>query len=74
MQCKYQCYGSVKFLYGSVPGGPYLVDPDSDLEADPDPISFVSDLQDVKKKNYTFFCSLLFKGTFTAFPKEVTKQ
>ncbi len=51
-----QCYGSMKFWYGSRSGSadPYLwlIDPD----ADPDPSIFVSDLQDINK----IFCLLFF--------------
>jgi hypothetical protein len=51
-----------------------------DLNADPDPAVFVSDLQDVnKKKLFQVFCLLLFEASFTSFfkeksHKEVTKQ
>ena len=34
---------------------------------DPDSVTFVSDLQVVKKNYPKFFCLLLFKGTFTSF-------
>jgi hypothetical protein len=38
---------------------------------DPDPVIFVIDLQDSKKKKICFFFYLLlFKGTFTAFFKD----
>ncbi len=45
---------------------------------DPDPVIFVSDIQDGNTFFSQFFCLLLFKGTFTLFPKikshkEVTK-
>jgi hypothetical protein len=42
-RCLYQCCGSVTFLYGLRSADPYLrlTDPD------PDPASFVSDLQEV---------------------------
>jgi hypothetical protein len=51
-----------------------------DPDAGPDPIIFVSDLQDVNKKIFpVFFYLLLFEETFTSFSKikshkEVTKQ
>ncbi len=39
------------------------MDPDSDPDADADPVIFVSDLQDVNnKKIFNVFCSLLFEG------------
>jgi hypothetical protein len=38
-----------------------------DPDADPDPAIFVSDLQ---FKTSTFFCLLLFEGTFTSFFKD----
>ncbi len=41
-----------------------------DPDADPDPVIFVSDLQGVNKKKSTFFCLLLFEGTFTSFSKD----
>jgi hypothetical protein len=54
---------------------------DPDPEADPDPAIFLSDLQEVKKNYFCFFCLLLFEGTFTSFyfskiksHKEVTTQ
>jgi hypothetical protein len=34
----------------------------TDLDADPDPAIFISDLREVKR-----FCLLLFEGTFTSF-------
>jgi hypothetical protein len=50
-------------------------------DADPDPVIFVTGLQDANKKIFflQFFCLLLFEGTFTSFFKEknqteVTKQ
>jgi hypothetical protein len=52
------------------------------MDPDPDPAIFVIDLEDANKKlifSTTFFCLLLFDGTFTSFSntksqKEVTKQ
>ncbi len=46
--CSTQCCGSMKFWYGFGSADPYiwLIDPD----VDPDPAIFVSDLQDVNKK------------------------
>jgi hypothetical protein len=57
-------------------------DPDSNLDADPDPGIFVINLHDANKKLLIFnkfFCLLLFEGTFTSFSKikslkEVTRQ
>jgi hypothetical protein len=49
------------------------MDPDSDLDADPDPSIFIIDLQDANKKLMFFFkfsCILLFEGTFTSFFKD----
>jgi hypothetical protein len=48
-----------------------------DSDADPDPVLFVTDLQEANKK-LMFFNLLLFEGTFTSFskirsPKEVQK-
>ncbi len=47
------------------------MDPDSDTDADPDPVIFVNDLQDAIKK--LFFVLkvflLLFEGPFTSFSK-----
>jgi hypothetical protein len=40
------------------------------MDPDLDPAIFVSDLQDVKKKNSKFFGLLLFEGTFTSFFKD----
>jgi hypothetical protein len=47
-------------------------DPYSDPDVDPDPAIFVIEIQEAKKtKNFiTFFCFLLFKGTFTSFFKD----
>jgi hypothetical protein len=44
------------------------MDPDSD----PDPVFFVTDLQDANKKliKKKFFCLLLFEGTFTSYVKD----
>ncbi len=38
------------------------------MDPDPDPASFVSDLQDVNKK--LFFCLSLFEGTLSSFFKD----
>jgi hypothetical protein len=63
-----------------------LMDPESDLNPDPDadlhPATLVNDLQEANKKLILFikfFCLLLFEGTFTSFSKiksvkEVKKQ
>jgi hypothetical protein len=52
-----------------------------DLDADPDHAIFVIDLHNANKKLFlkSFFCRLLFEGTFTSFLKiksqnDVTKQ
>jgi hypothetical protein len=37
---------------------------------DPDPAIFVIDLQDANKKQFFFFCLLLFEGAFTSFSKD----
>jgi hypothetical protein len=65
---KNQCYGSMKFWYGSGSGSadPYLRLMVPDADPDTDPAIFVSDLQDVNKK----FFILLFEGTFTSFFKD----
>jgi hypothetical protein len=52
------------------------------MDLDPDPATFVIDLQDADKNNFLkkFFCLLLFEVIFTSFfkkiksPKEFTKQ
>jgi|LakMenEpi03Aug12_release.lakeMendotaPanAssembly.Ray.scaffolds.fasta_scaffold3223439_1 hypothetical protein len=43
-----------------------------DLDSDPDPDIFVTDLQDANKNKFKkkFFCFLLFEGTFTSFFKD----
>jgi hypothetical protein len=41
-----------------------------DPDVDPDPFTFIIDLQDANKKQICFkrfFCILLFEGTFTSF-------
>jgi hypothetical protein len=48
-------------------------------DADPDPVFFVSDLQEVNKKLINFFSFFAYEGTFTSFfkdksHKEVTQQ
>ncbi len=46
---------------------------DPDLDADPVPTIFISDLQDDNKKlvfKKKFFCILLFEGTFASFFKD----
>jgi hypothetical protein len=43
---------------------------------DPEPAIFVTDLQDANKeliKKKSFFCLLLFKGTFTSYSKRSQK-
>jgi hypothetical protein len=47
------------------------------MEPDPDPDIFVINLQDANKKlifSKTFFCLLLFEGTFTSFFKDKSKR
>ncbi len=60
----------VTFWYGSGSVDPYLWLPDlySDSDPAPDPATFVTDLQDGKKK----FCLLLFNATFRSFFKNKT--
>jgi hypothetical protein len=53
--------------------------PDSDPDTDPDtdPAAFVIDLQEANKKLIflnSFFCLLLFEGTFTSFFKDKSKR
>ncbi len=68
-----QCCGSMTFWGGSGSGS---ADPClwlMDLDPDPDPAIFVIDLQDASKKlifYHSFFCFLLFEGTFTSFFKD----
>jgi hypothetical protein len=73
-----QCYGSMKFLYGSGSADPYirLMDPDPELAI------FVSDLEDINKKLFcflSFFAHFFLKVHLHHFSKikcrkEVTKQ
>jgi hypothetical protein len=49
------------------------MDPDPDLDADPNLAIFVSGLQDISKKDFFFpslFCLLPFEGKFTSFFKD----
>jgi hypothetical protein len=49
------------------------MDPDLDQDADLDPDTFVSDLQDVNKQ-LLFFCLSPFEGTFTSFFEDNKSQ
>jgi hypothetical protein len=61
-----QCYGSMKFWYGSGSADPYL----RLMDPDPDPAILISDLQTAIIFFSLGFLLLLFESTFTSFFKD----